>query len=525
MKKLFVGNNFFLKKNRARVRNIIRGYIFLKKNKKLEEIKDIITSISFIKLSDETDEISLRQFLFEKIVSAIFFNQELLHHFGSNKPISFPLPPIWLEALKEKGLKVNKFESNLKLKFVAVKYLFRGINIFLNIFISNLFNIILRIDHPRNHSFFFGLNKENLTLNNDYTKEENTLNWFIKSNIVSRNEIILHDIDLPKNRPSFNKLIKYASHVNPPIKKYNYLFKFFFSGFNLIFKALGNLLLGKLHLPILLGDYIDDLSFKFSDRKYIAKNYFFNNSMWIYRPIWTYEAEKKGSNVTFYFYSTNIEPFKRKNSHKIDYNYWHLSTWSKYLVWDQYQKEFIQNENKFAKNISLVGPIWMNDTEKIIPELPKKSIAIFDIMPLRSSEFQMLMLNEEYYTANVVNSFLKDIVAILSEHNISIVIKQKRIVNKNRLHKNYNMCLDNLSKNKNVIFVDPNIAATRLVKKCDALISFPFTSTALLGEYMLKPSIYYDPINYVMKDDRGAHGVSIISGKEELGRWIKSIYN
>jgi polysaccharide biosynthesis PFTS motif protein len=48
----------------------------------------------------------------------------------------------------------------------------------------------------------------------------------------------------------------------------------------------------------------------------------------------------------------------------------------------------------------------------------------------------------------------------------------------------------------------------------------PFTSTALLGREMGKPSIYYDPHGLVQKDDRAAHGIPIVTGPDELHAWI-----
>ena len=40
---------------------------------------------------------------------------------------------------------------------------------------------------------------------------------------------------------------------------------------------------------------------------------------------------------------------------------------------------------------------------------------------------------------------------------------------------------------------------------------------------MGKNSIYYDPFNYIHKNDENRNGVSIVSGKSELEQWFKSI--
>ena len=51
----------------------------------------------------------------------------------------------------------------------------------------------------------------------------------------------------------------------------------------------------------------------------------------------------------------------------------------------------------------------------------------------------------------------------------------------------------------------------------------PFTSTALIARELNKPTCYYDPTEVILKDDRAAHGIEIISGREELALWLDSV--
>lgn len=51
-----------------------------------------------------------------------------------------------------------------------------------------------------------------------------------------------------------------------------------------------------------------------------------------------------------------------------------------------------------------------------------------------------------------------------------------------------------------------------------AIISAPFTSTALLVPGVL--SAYFDPIDWIQKEDRAAHGIPILSGPDELRAWL-----
>jgi len=51
----------------------------------------------------------------------------------------------------------------------------------------------------------------------------------------------------------------------------------------------------------------------------------------------------------------------------------------------------------------------------------------------------------------------------------------------------------------------------------------PFTSTALLGREMGKPSVFYDPHGVLQKNDRAAHGIEIMRGPGELKSWLAAV--
>ena len=61
------------------------------------------------------------------------------------------------------------------------------------------------------------------------------------------------------------------------------------------------------------------------------------------------------------------------------------------------------------------------------------------------------------------------------------------------------------------------------IEKADIVVSMPFTSTSLIGNAYSVPSVYYDPFFIISKQDRGANGLPLLSGKDELRQWIKSL--
>ena len=101
--------------------------------------------------------------------------------------------------------------------------------------------------------------------------------------------------------------------------------------------------------------------------------------------------------------------------------------------------------------------------------------------------------------------------------------KQKRKIGK-AAHPRYRRFIKTYNNEQNVIAIDPDTSACRVIAACTAVISMPFTSTALIAKEVGKPSIYYDPSKQIKKDDRAAHGIKIVCGPEELSNWISTVF-
>jgi polysaccharide biosynthesis PFTS motif protein len=62
-----------------------------------------------------------------------------------------------------------------------------------------------------------------------------------------------------------------------------------------------------------------------------------------------------------------------------------------------------------------------------------------------------------------------------------------------------------------------------LIKLSKASIHIPFTSTALISDYLNVPSVYYDPTSTIQNDDRGSQGIELVKGFVSLDNWLKKI--
>jgi polysaccharide biosynthesis PFTS motif protein len=238
--------------------------------------------------------------------------------------------------------------------------------------------------------------------------------------------------------------------------------------------------------------------------------------------MWTYEVEKKGARILCYFYSVSeqVTPPSGNVSQRYE---WGAASWPCYMVWDSYQADVIRREIDQNVTIKIVGPIWFSSSRIALPRLPAKSAAVFDLQQHRPSTYLPINTYAEYrYTHPDLNQrFLYEVYEALSEVGYTMVFKRKRDIG-NKIVKNYKRCLDELSYKDDVIVVNPDVAAVKVIQGCRIAISMPFTSTALYNCPGVT-SIYYDPTGWVQKNDRAAHGILVISGKNELRNWLKSI--
>jgi polysaccharide biosynthesis PFTS motif protein len=156
-----------------------------------------------------------------------------------------------------------------------------------------------------------------------------------------------------------------------------------------------------------------------------------------------------------------------------------------------------------------------------LPVLPKNTIAVFDVQPVRDAFYKTLGISFEYYVPKVCNQFISDIFDVSQSLDLSMAWKPKRDIGK-KIHPTYRNFIKKIEISSNFILVDANISAIKLIEKSSIVISMPFTSTAILARELKKPSIFYDPLNMLQKNDPGAHGIPIITGIADLKKWVIS---
>ena len=116
--------------------------------------------------------------------------------------------------------------------------------------------------------------------------------------------------------------------------------------------------------------------------------------------------------------------------------------------------------------------------------------------------------------------YFNDIVEIIDPNNVELLWKQKRF-NPHLFTTKGFVKKRNQIINKHIIAIDPRIPAKKLIERSNAVITIPFTSTAIIGKEYNKPSIYYDSSGTI--DKKEYHGIPLIKNKIDLQNWYYSL--
>lgn len=539
IRELFRKSKFFKSRKRRYIRRYMRGFQVLKKNGELEiisVIKEALSRTSFrsnvtnnskfvFSPGIQNNELVLRQFLIAKLLTVEFNKSLLLAVLTENKEIRYPLPREWRKLLENHGFKTCTWVNSLKWLLFILTYYFSGVASIVLYTWKSLGTVFKNKPVNQPFAYFLTLAGNNFPVNHgDGSQSHDIVSWYRqwdgKSEDVKK---IAHSVlNIPSDRITDDLI--FMQFPFPFLHSFRQIFKYSSWGIFATTISFFNLFLGKYWYALLLREASKANIVRFLDSNTLATDYLFHNSNHIFRPLWSYAAEEKGSRILFYFYSTNCETFKTSTGYPLQEHTWHVMNWSNYLVWDQYQADFINRcVDKSEHRIHIVGPIWFSTSTKNIPSInTNKAVAVFDVQPMRDSYYCILGQSNGYNTPNTVNQLLSDVSETLLQYGFTLLFKRKRNIG-NLVHKRYFRLTEKLNEENSFITVDPELDAFRLIERSAAVISMPFTSTAILGKELGKPSVYYDPYGQIQKDDRAAHGIPIIIGKAELENWIKSI--
>jgi polysaccharide biosynthesis PFTS motif protein len=523
--------NFIKNRKKKYYRSIIRGYFLIRKSNNPNLISEIKCDLTNLKLNvSDSDfskfipkinsikiEIILRQFILKNLLDPWKINKYLLIYFSEKKSkLRYPLPIDWVVFLKKKNIDVSFFFSKLLLlRNIFFEYLKGFLNFFKIIFFENFNN------DQRLYVQFSDIIKDQFPVNQKLESYD-LISWnIIKNNVFKNVSVIKHNIKNNKIIYIKDKIIYPYKYLLPSLNFYRRI-KFIFWFLVFFIDSVFLLFRGKWYSSILFSEIILLKKVDEIDKKYLAKEYLFSNSQLIYRPMWTYIAQLKGSKITFYNYSSSFLGFKINQKYTVPELGYQSMTWENILLWS---KEYSDYTKKCCPNlnIKLVSPIYNTDTNYNIPKFKKNIISVFDISPLRFSARAELCPDDNYRILSNSIQFFNDIYKSCIGNNFIIIIKFKRSFNSKHNPHYIDFLINDFTKRENVFLIPPNVSPFRLIKLSKASIHIPFTSTALISDYLNVPSVYYDPTSTIQNDDRGSQGIELVKGFVSLDNWLKKI--
>ena len=524
----------------------MRGYRILKNTDQLGKIRRLKVDLIDTRFTeiDQTArllmfgaslsqaELASRQFLLQKIIvretSGSLIGALLYSTGNRGTPVVFPLPRLWQYVLIAQGYKVaTRRCSLLWLCFVGAHFCF-GVLTITKIAVASLC-ASMKVHHgqvEKYYTYFDGLRFGVLPQHGAAGSSYDIVTWYSQWEGRAREiSSLKHGVRGVPPTEVEGLQVDYIGKPFQALTNLISLLRFVSWSIKAAMITLIDLFSGRWWHALLLAESAKACAVRLTSSGKLARDYLFHYSENIFRPLWTYEAEKKKSRIILYFYSIfeNIKLPEGYVSYKFE---WSALNWPVLLVWDEYQTESLRGYIENKSIIKVVGPIYFRDSAVEIPKIPRKSIAVFDIDPIRKSAlFDVCTFYGEYSNKNpeLNLQFLKDIKLVLAESGCAMIFKRKRNYGHKPIKK-YMGLIQDFSRSENVIIVDPSISPIRVIKKSKAVISMCFTTTAHYMRDQDIPSVYYDPTGWIQKDDRGAHGIPILSGIDELRAWVSSVF-
>ena len=463
-------------------------------------------------------EIATRQFLL-RICAGLRLNKAILLAMGQKKGKSCsPMPIAWINKLREQGIPISRVSSTILFGLLLILLLLVGLaRAGRAIFYNKKTD-----DSLDTHVQFVDIARNNLPRKKT-DQSYDIVSWYMQWEMMPSDikEIRHTAIDYENRSIRGVRLVSsknYLPTISGLMKKIYFCVwvsvSFLISAFSL--------LTGRWVNALLYPEAISRKIIELAESNKLAADYLFSISSAIYRPLWTYAAERKGSQITLYNYAASFSQFKMKDRYPFHELGYQSVSWPRMLYWSESYANYTRAIISPEVDIKIVPPIWFTDSDDEFYTNDKPCIAIFDVTPVRNSFSNILMPTPVYRTYQIGKSFLEEIYTLANEHGYDLLWKRKRTFG--TVHNRaYIKFAEYFGRLPGVIVVSSEISPFRVVQECVATISMPFTSTALISRNCNIMSIYYDPSEILFKDDRGCQGIPIISGIGELSTWFNDL--
>ncbi len=523
---------FFKKKNIFKPSFIKKSIFFQKKNPFF--LSNLFNDIDNINFDIEDKKLIIGYFKTRNLKSTI--KQKLLFDiFSSNFRLSVICSKInndvinqflinkWLHPIKRAGLFIS-YIRNLFFLFFKIFFELAKSLIFCYKTIFEKKNLINKLSEENND--FLQVNDIDFNILFEKKGIINQKNFtFVDWLIENYNQEIVFSNSSEDRKLLYNGRKIIFSKKELPALSFFARLKFLVLFLILFIETILRLIIGDYYLLLIFSDLAKSLKVKLIDERSLAKKYFYSQSSYIYRPMWSYYTKNNAEFILF-FYSCAFDGYKFFQRYPKPEIGLENMTWDNVFLWSELHKKLLEKQCQKTK-FNLVSPIYYFDNTKKDVEI-SNYLAVFDLVPYRPFFEATFYQNHNFYISYPnLKKYIEDILEITSQKNILIGFKSSKNIlngNKNKFDQRYKYFLKNKISDRFKYFSN-DVSPFKLIRNSKCVISFPWTSTAVIAQKMGKPSIFYDPTEKLCNNDRGKHDIKFIQNKDELKNYINNIFD
>jgi len=265
-------------------------------------------------------------------------------------------------------------------------------------------------------------------------------------------------------------------------------------------------------------EYVVDL--QAIDIRRSAKDLLVTTQSHLLNPPIAFKANVEWQKVMFW-YSDNGRQILGKESMAADYSYLARAEIGLHFVWTNSWASILAAQNKNAKVLA-IGPIIFSNLvvrESNLSQNLKRAgtILIFDVTPKKIADDQSI------YSEEIMQNFIKDIIEACEESQVglNLHLKPKRKYSRGD-SKSYVNYLSETGNKITTLKWDCDSQST--IESSELVICIPFTSPALISQFLGVPCIFYSPLNGFVFE-RDYEGIPVIQGKHDLVAWFSQNYH
>lgn len=436
-------------------------------------------------------------------------------------PLALPVPARWRNHLKRQDLNIA-WRSKMRFSLAVLDSLLRGFRIIRLLILAQSRQWLILHPTPRCH-VFIQVTANTLPDPNGGQKRRNLHYWYkTQYGLDDDFPFLAEDRMLNEPRQHGDAGVVAPRHF-PPLEP-SQRRAFIANAVLLALRAAVGTLFGRWWLAVMLEEVAQLAYFQRIPEKHLAERYLFHMGDCMVRPLWTYDVERRGSDVAVAFYATNFITFTRDPAvEAARYPGYALMSWPKLICNDDVSRKTLLGYGLADNTISVSRvPIDFLDNGAALPAVTKPVVVLFDVTPYRPYFKATRGYHIAYYNIETCIRFIREVAEAAKKHGWAVALKTKRADNRFDAVA-YSRRVRHLAAESSITLIDAGISASRAIEVADAVVTMPFSSPSVNADARGIPSAYYDPGGQVSHHKDLARGLPIHTSAEELDTWFATL--